>query len=103
MIGNKTTNLLEGIYMNAYGGLSQALGVNDKLVPSGICGNPCSDELLQELQKADNDFLFDETYDYPFKNKLRAIETNPINKCIFCKDDGLCYFAGDCENRTPIK
>lgn len=89
--------------MKAYGSLSQALGVSDKPIASGRCGNPCSDELRQELQKADNDFLVDKTHDYPFKDKLKAIEANPINKCIFCKDDGLCYFAGDCEKRAPIK
>lgn len=87
----------------AYGSLSQALGVGDRIVPSGICGNPCSEELKIALQKADNEFLFEEKYDYPFKDKLKAIEANPINKCIFCNDEGLCYFAGACDKKTPMK
>lgn len=80
-----------------------AWGKDAKLIPAGICGYPCSEELKIALQKADDEFLFDKKYGYPLKDKIKAIKTNPINKCIFCKNDGLCYFAGDCDKRLSIK
>lgn len=85
--------------MKAYGGLSQALGVDNKMIPSGICGNPCSEELKIALQNADSEFLFDEKYDCSLEDRMNAVKTNTVNKCVFCKDDGLCYFAGNCGNR----
>ena len=83
--------------MYANGQMSFAIGTDVKPISTGRCWRCCSEKLKTTLQKADEEFLFDKKYNYPAKEKIKAIESNPINRCIFCKNDGLCYFAGDCE------
>lgn len=63
-------------------GYSVAFGVNDILQATGICINPIKEELYEEIKM-----------DYK----------NPINKCIFYKENNLCYYAGKCENRKAGK
>lgn len=88
--------------MHIYGQRSFAVGAKAKVVPTGICNNCCSEELKMELQKADDEFLLDKKYNYSVKEKIEAIKSNPIDRCIFCKNDGLCYFAGDCKLKMLI-
>ena len=88
--------------MYTYGQRSFAIGTKAKPIPTGRCRNCCSEEIKMALQKADDEFLLDKKYNYPIKEKIEAIKSNPIDRCIFCKNDGLCYFAGDCELKMSI-
>lgn len=63
------------------GGCNYALGVDAKIIPSGICTN--------------SDII-------PLEDKMND-SLNPINRCVFCKDGVHCYFAGECENRESMK
>ena len=58
-----------------------ALGVDTKVVPSGLCSN---------------------SNIIPLEEKLRD-PLNPINRCIFCRDGIHCYFAGECKNKKTMK
>lgn len=62
----------------ATGQRSVALGINDIPRPTGICTNPVSEELAKEIAKDPH---------------------NPIRRCVFCKGENTCYFAGECENK----
>ena len=61
----------------AYGGRSFAWGVSDKPSATGICKDP---NVIP-------------------KEELEKDPTNPINRCIFCRDGKHCYFDGACERK----
>lgn len=63
-------------------GYSVAFGINDVPQATGVCINPINEQLSEELKKDPK---------------------NPINKCIFHRENNLCYFAGKCENRKENK
>ena len=60
------------------GHASHAEGIGSKVVPTGKCKNPVSEELKKEIEKDPK---------------------NPIKKCVFHKGTDDCYFAGECENK----
>ena len=59
------------------GRCSVAFGVNDTPTPTGKCSGP-----------------FQLPYD-----RLSELLGNPINKCIFCKGENICYYGGECSKR----
>lgn len=69
------------------GSRSEALGARDFPIPTGICSEPTSEELI-ELNKYD---------------RVGHLLKNPINHCIFyCKSNGYCFFGGLCDKKQKI-
>ena len=63
--------------VTGYGGY--ALGINTKMIASGICTG---------------------SFKLPY-DALSDLLGNPIKSCIFCTG-GKCYYSGDCERRKPL-
>lgn len=66
-----------GVHTTRVDNCSIAYGVNTKIKSAGKCSNP--DILTQEEKDRD--------------------PINPIDKCVFCKEDN-CYYDGDCNRRV---
>lgn len=57
------------------------LGEDTKFIATGICLN--------------SDII-------PLEEKIKD-PNNPINKCIFCRNNNKCYFSGECNNKKPFE
>jgi hypothetical protein len=69
------------------GNRSLALGARDFPIPTGICGNPVSEELEEYIKQ----------------DKLGQLLRNPIHHCVFYdKSTGYCFFAGSCNEKQEI-
>ncbi len=65
------------IHCTSEGRNNIAWGASDKLSVTGICKDP---NVIP-------------------KEELEKDPTNPINRCIFCRDEKHCYFDGECERK----
>ena len=69
------------------GNSSVAFGVKNFPVPTGVCNNPVSEELIEYIKH----------------DKLGQLLCNPICKCVFYDEDThFCFFAGLCHEKQKI-
>lgn len=69
------------------GNRSVAFGIKDFPIPTGICSNSSSEELIEYIKQ----------------DKLGQLLNNPICHCIFYdKSNSYCFFAGFCKEKQEI-